>query len=560
MATRKKVIATQVTGVASTAEPSGRPKGNLSDSDYAAFVRHLDDKFQVVTSAANVPLFTTSSADGLFAHYLRAFEDRQYHNCSACREFIRRYGCLVTLTRTGEATSAIWHPEVAPEPYYDAILNMKQLVEAASVTGAFYSRERIWGTPVTGIWTHYAVHPPASLVGDGTIEVLTASQKRAEVYQNHLMLAESITAYKLRHVVRAVALLESDALYRSEKVLGIATWFLDVLQRWSNAPAYRKDNILWYEAATAPAGFCHVRSSVIGTLLDDIATGMPFEMLKQRFDAKMSPVQYQRPQAAPSAGAIAQAEVLVERLGVEAAFRRRYATSDEIEAFWRPPVQRQQRVTTGLFVDLYSRTTHVNNTDKLHLPPTTTTWVKFCNTVLPRAISIELFNNGTDNYAAITTAVDPNAPPILQWDHVDQRNPFAWYVWVGGSTPRSWGLKDKQYSRVIAITTKPCLWLSPGVGNQSEGVILILEGARETRTDTGMALFPEQLRSELHSIRDVVERYSQTHHLEGRDSLEALACGYGIFRGPEGATTNKPVQLRVQSKDQERVITIDRWD
>ena len=64
------------------------------------------------------------------------------------------------------------------------------------------------------------------------------------------------------------------------------------------------DNLTWLAVATAPAGFCHVRSSMIGTLLEDVAAGMPFDAIKQRFDAKMHPLQYQRPTAMPSVPSI----------------------------------------------------------------------------------------------------------------------------------------------------------------------------------------------------------------------------------------------------------------
>lgn len=53
---------------------------------------------------------------------------------------------------------------------------------------------------------------------------------------------------------------------------------------------------------------------MIGTLLDDIASGMSFDSVSRRFAEKMHPLQYQRPQAAPSAGNIAQAEKIVEKL------------------------------------------------------------------------------------------------------------------------------------------------------------------------------------------------------------------------------------------------------
>jgi hypothetical protein len=38
---------------------------------------------------------------------------------------------------------------------------------------------------------------------------------------------------------------------------------------------------------------------MIGALLDDIKSGLPFEDIKARFDAKMHPLRYQRPKPRP---------------------------------------------------------------------------------------------------------------------------------------------------------------------------------------------------------------------------------------------------------------------
>ena len=110
-------------------------------------------------------------------------------------------------------------------------------------------------------------------------------------------------------LAQALKLLKSEALYRSEKVLGQAQWLYDLHRA---LPSRRnRDHVLWRAVAAAPAGFCHPRSSMIGTLLEDLAAGMPFDDVSRRFAEKMHPLLYQRPQAAPSAGNIAQAEKIV---------------------------------------------------------------------------------------------------------------------------------------------------------------------------------------------------------------------------------------------------------
>ena len=66
--------------------------------------------------------------------------------------------------------------------------------------------------------------------------------------------------------------------------------------------------------AAAPEGFCHPRSAVTASLLEDIAAGMPFDSVRDRFNVKVGPLAYQRPQAPPSEGNIKAAEALVEKI------------------------------------------------------------------------------------------------------------------------------------------------------------------------------------------------------------------------------------------------------
>jgi hypothetical protein len=107
------------------------------------------------------PLFTTD-ADGLFGAYLLALpaEARQHHTCTACRRFMETFGGLVTIRPDGSTMPAIWDAASAPAYYRDAIAAVEALIRRAKVTGVFLSTEKVWGKPVTGPWTHFAVTPP----------------------------------------------------------------------------------------------------------------------------------------------------------------------------------------------------------------------------------------------------------------------------------------------------------------------------------------------------------------------------------------------------------------
>jgi len=522
------------------------PVGNLHDDEYGHFLGLVQERL----SALKGPLFETS-ADGLWDAYLNAFpaSDRQFHTCTACRRFIETYGGLVVIDDKGMTESAFWSADVvgAEGP---AVAAMAKLVRRAKVTGPFLSKATTWGFPVTGPWRHLSAVPPKAMVY--TERALTAGQAMAEKREDFKNLARALAEYAPPAIHQALALLKSDALYRSEKVLGPCQFLADLHAAIEVNP-HRRDNMIWHAVAAAPAGFCHPRSSMIGTLLDDIVAGVPFEDASLKFRAKMHPLAYQRPQAPPSAGNIAAAEKLVEKLGIAPSLPRRFARLDEIETFWRPALpESTQKAAGGVFGHL--RPKDAAAVPSMTAPPQTMTWAKFAASVLPGAKAIELFTPYTGNYTAILTAQDTDAPPILQWDSAERRNPFSTYVYNGGSPAAAWGLPSASWVPVTALANQPHQWRGGAYPNHAPGVVAILEGAKDTRTGQGNALFPETLKSELREVRSTIEAYSRSAVIGGVE--EASACGMSIGRGG-GAN----VRLRVT--DQHGVKSefhIDRFE
>lgn len=522
--------------------------GNHDDAAYDAYLGRLSARFLANVDDGAAPLFTTDAAD-LFGAYLGTFEDgplRQYHTCHACRQFVERFGGLVTIGADGMTTPAIWNEEDAPEAYKPAIAAMARLVRKAKVTGAFLSSEAVWGQPVTGQWHHLSVTPAASMVFKRG--VLTAGQKMAERREDFKTVMYALNEFTQPMIEQALALLQTDSLYRSEKVLGQAEWLQGLHVARAAAHGSGKANVVWRAVALAPAGFCHPRSSMIGTLLEDIAAGMEFSEVSRRFADKMHPLHYQRPQAAPAAGAIAAAEKMVETLGIARSLPRRFARLDEVQSIWTPKAK-AEAPAGGVFGHLKAKDAAP---EPMALPAQTMTWAKFAATVLPGAEQIAYFaRGGSDSYTSLVTAVNADAPPILQWDREDKRNPVSWYFWHGGSTAASFNLAAGQFHKVNAIAFKPSMW-NGGFEHQGQGVLFVIDGAKDTRNPSA-CLFPEILKSELHGARSAIEAYSAREKMQG--SEEASAAGVMLQKGE-----NWNALFRVTSGGRTLDYKLDRWD
>jgi len=487
--------------------------------------------------AAAGPLFTTD-ASGLWEAYLASFTgtDRQFHNCSACRHFIERWGGLVRISEDGRTESAIWGD--APFAYSASEQAMLAIIRKAKVTGVFLSNLATVGTSRTDDWTHFSIEIPRCSLH--TSKAKNAGQAMAEKAEDHKNVMRALAEFGTELLGQALTLLKSEALYRAEHVIGPAQWLADL--HAASAKGHRS-NVVWRAIATAPAGFCHPRASMIGSLLEDLERGLPFDEVSRRFRDKMSPLQYQRPQVAPAAATIKQAEELVERLGIARSLERRFARLDEIQAIWRPV--KTEETSGGVFAHLKPK--DAKTPKSLELPEQTITWEKFARTVLPDAKSIDVMVPSFGSFMAIVTATHDDAPPILQWDSEEKRNPFSMYTYVHGSMCRQWGLTAGEWRECTAAILNPAHW-NEGHDHHGRSAFLLLSGAADSR-DSGLALFPEILKSDLHAVRSVIEAHSNTGKISGRES--ASACGIFV------------VGQRVRVHDALGNLAhyrIDRWD
>lgn len=519
--------------------------------EYPELLKLLKDHFKVITNKDKVRLFTTD-AGGLYDKFLDNLpeEARQEYECSACRSFVDRFGGLVIIKENGEIEPAIWG-EVPP--FFAASVNaIMEDVVSSRVTGVFISNFSVLGQPLTGDWHHMSIELPSMFISDSKLK--TSHQLIAEKLEDYKILIGAIDKYPIEAVNQAITLLKTDSLYRSEKCLGVAIWFKDLHNKISGIRDFRKkNNIIWRFVALAPTSYCHINSSMIGTLLDDIVNGLSFESVSKRFADKMNPMQYQRPQAKPSIGNILQAEKIVEKLGIKKSLHRRFARLEELNLIWKPvETQEAKDNKGGIFSHLI---TYHKKSKGMEMPAINITWEKFNKTVLPSAKDIQyLVKVGNKNYSGIVTAEYDDAPPIIQWDTKAQRNPFSQYVYVSGSSFEKWNLSEG-YCKVTGICYLPSMWYG-NYSHHGKAVHFILEGAKDVQYRNGgegNVLFPEDLMSELYEIRATIEAYSKKEGISGYD--KSSACGIKLQGGSEWSEV-----FKVISDTGTAIYKIDRWD
>lgn len=506
-------------------------------------------------------LFEVSHDKDLFEIFLANIPDhrRQYYTCHCCKQFINKYGNIVYLDKNWNVRSAIWPSVVAEEELISAISTIKKIVESSSISSVFLSEDKKWGVPENldpirnHTWTHF------HLINDRIFKSknLNADQTMAEKRQDLILLRTSLEKYDLTHFIGAKSL--KDVMSGSEKIIGAIDWCIDLIQKMDGNK--NKKNILWAAAASAPPGFCHFANTVVGTVLDDIKAGHDFQTIRNKFAAKTRPEIYQRPQSPPTQGNIARAEELVKKLGIDKSLPRRFARIEDLVTIWKPSEMKElSRKEGGVFSHLLPGAKNIQGQISGQ-PPIKITWEKFARDVMFNAYKLEYFVRPKDLFGTLITAVNPDAPPIIQWDSETLRNPTTWYTYSNPTSASQWNLKEG-YNIITAICYGPYMWhqeYASKFTHQAKRTFLLLENCKDTKhANSGGSFFPSQIKNELREIRSTIEAYAQTAQIANFD--EGNASGI-ILAQNTNSSASWNVKVRVTDKNNTCTeYLLDRWD
>lgn len=527
------------------------------DSNYDALLKRMQDRFVTLTLGGKEPLFSVKLQEEVdpWALFIQSVpsEYRQHYNCSCCKTFIRRYGTLTMIgADTGELHPVFWDP--ADTVFGGAELEksfrtLNRAIRDGRATNIFWDTTKLWGTAQAGGWSHFHVVTPGVRLWENRL--LTAKQAMAARIDLLPSVRQAMLDYPKHLIEAAVRILEADAVSRAEKVIGPAEFLLDLHERVPKLRGREREHILLRAVCTAPEGFLHPRASMISTLLDDLKAGMAFDDAKRRWEDKMHPLRYQRPQAAPKAGAIKQAEEVFAKLGLERSLPRRFARLDEIDALWRPAPPVKVPEGASLFDHLKAKGKPGPIAD---LPERKMTWVKFRDEVLPKITEMKVRVPASGPYTSFLTAVHADAPPIIQWDSEEVRNPVSWYFHFMGTAASQYSLRGNNWYNVTALTLRPDRWYGRKAPFQfADGLFVLIDGAKDTRV-RGSCLFPEILRSELHGVRSVIEAHSKQDKVADIDGPVAAGLGFGDKEHGVWA-----LHLRCYDGRGWQDIHVDRW-
>lgn len=463
-------------------------------------------------------LFRVVKTKHLSSGYLNTFDDgltdtRKEHDCTACREFMRQWGNLAFIDNLGNVIPAYWDAELATPGYQAAVAYLEQHVAGHRIDGVAYSETNELGSVNCGGFDHFGIILDAGTVKVPNGSLQTALALEAIKGEHFKTLRAALDEYAPVYLQQVMQLIKTEKLNNAAEFEGQVQFLLTTHERLKAARKISKENarnLLWRIVAETNPAYCTPRSSVIGSLLDALIAGENVNSAVADFNERTRPEKYRRPVAAPTAGNVARAEKLFEQLNLAPALERRIALLAEVPTIWAPKESAAQAKSEGgVFGHLETKDQKRKRPVK-ELPAINAgdiSYAKFQRTVLPDAKKLELYiTGGAQPFGCLVTAVNEKAQPLFKWDSLEKRNPVSFYVHVKGERGMNFGLDEREFVEVKGITRMPWLFNAKG-DDLNEGVFFVLDEAEDASTDT-LAIFPQDLRHELHEVRSTIEAFS----------------------------------------------------
>lgn len=389
--------------------------------------------------AKNGPVFVSGvTGDDLYASYIAAFPEgtnpifRKWteHDCSCCRGFIRRVGNVVTINDAGQIQT-VWDDAVvkAPAPYDTVAKALREKVLASPIDNLFRvsTKESSFGAATTRsqdpetkrvlTWDHlYTGQIPSSLQVASPGEVCGAFRTTVQVFERGL------TELSPEAVGTVKDLIDGGNLYRGEEHRPAVQSFQKAQRAYLKLGERERRIYAWAHSVDPAARF---RNTVIGTLVQDLSSGVDLEAAVRSFESKVAPQNYKRTSALITPMMVKKAMETISELDLESALERRFATLKDIsvnDVLWVDGAAKPlMKGGIGDVLMAHAKTASTGVVDESRAEDITMD--DFIAKVLPSATDMEVLfkNEHVGNLMALTAPSHPEPKQLFRWT-----NDFGW--------------------------------------------------------------------------------------------------------------------------------------
>jgi len=406
----------------------------------------LQDNF-IEMSKDSAHLFEVElNKDELWNIYLDSFPSgtneihrvRREHDCSACRQFIKKIGNAVIIKDNEVKT--VWDFECGSSEYQPVLNALSEFVKSKLVSD-------IWVTKFSKIgidknyeladkcdnkvieYEHFYLELPSRFVnssGKSEGDIKGDFRATKDVFKRSL---EELTEDSLLTVLELIA---SNTLYKGEEWGNVLTNFLQYKREYVKLESEEeKNNFAWEKSIKAGAVVGRIRNHSIGVLLVDISAGMGLDEAVKRYEKIVAPTNYKRPKAIFTQKMLDEARATIEELGYTNSLPRRYANLDDITVnnilfSNKDSAKRIDGVFGEMSKDIAVNPKKFSKIEEVSID-------NFVENILPTAKELEILfdNKHTKSMVSLIGHVNNDCLTMFKWN-----NAFSW-AYSGNMTDSS---------------------------------------------------------------------------------------------------------------------------
>lgn len=351
---------------------------------------------------------------------------RREHDCSACRQFIKNVGNVVTIKEN--VIKTIWDFESGSAEYQPVIKALDDFVRSKAVSGVKITKiakigiDYNFGRAEDGEieeYEHFYLELPSRCVntsGKSEGDLKGDFQATKDVFKRSLdELAED-------SILTVLELITSNTLYKGEEWKGVLTDFLKYKKKYTKLETEEaKNNFAWEQSIKAGAVVGRIRNHSIGVLLVDISNGMELDEAVRRYESIVAPTNYKRPKAIFTKKMLEDAQKTIEELGYMDSLPRRFATLDDITVnnilfSNKDSAKRIEGIFEEMSKDVAINPKKFSKIEEVSID-------NFVENVLPTAQGLEILfeNRHANSMVSLIAPVNKESPTMFKWD-----NAFSW--------------------------------------------------------------------------------------------------------------------------------------
>lgn len=423
-------------------------------------------------------------------------------NCNHCKNFIRRYGNIVSLDENYNVVT-IFDVDGGDE-YKDAVAAITSAIKSSGVKDVFYetfaelnllpyesckkTNERFqlgvasnnklynkeeaekYGVVKEGeirTFNHHHVFLNKQFVdvtGDSIESIMAKYRDAKDVFHRAMVEIPLDTLMLVKDLINQGSLLDGAThLKKIEAMIPLKQEF-DALGASVRYNDIILENYCWVKSFKFP--FAKFKNELIGTLCTELAEGKELNDACQAWNKRVDPANYMKATAPITKKQIEEAKKFVEENGYEESFKRRFATIDDIKVseilhsnVGDGKVKKVSVLDSVKSTSTRHKRSEFEGIEEIGIE-------KFMKDILPGCTSVEAFlsNKHEGNMVSLTTAEDKNSKPIFKWP-----NNYSWTFNgnLAGKSQIKEAVKEKG-GKIDGVLRFSIIWNDEGNGDHSD--------------------------------------------------------------------------------------------